>query len=118
MDLFPLRQVDNHRLEVVVGGVPLFRRVQLAIDTTMVFPVGSDRTARRQCAITSGAVLDQPGGPSWFSHTVAPGWWSWVARWGGRWSDETRQFFAGCAAAKARSEPEIMRKSTMLGWLQ
>ena len=39
MDLLPLRQVDNRRLEVVVDGLPLFRGAQLAIDTTMVSPV-------------------------------------------------------------------------------
>ena len=59
MDLLPLRQVDNRRLEVVVDGLPLFRGAQLAIDTTMVSPVRSDGTARRQCAATSGAALDQ-----------------------------------------------------------
>ena len=30
---------------------------------------------------------------------------------GGRWSEESRQFLAGLAATKARSEPEVMRKS-------
>ena len=59
MDLLPLRQVDNRRLEVVVDGLPLFRGAQLAIDTTMVSPVRSDGTARRQCAAVSGAALDQ-----------------------------------------------------------
>ena len=59
MDLLPLRQVDNRRLEVVVDGLPLFRGAQLAIDTTMVSPVSSDGTARRQCAATNGAALDQ-----------------------------------------------------------
>ena len=38
---------------------PLFRGAQLAIDTTMVSPVRSDGMARRQCATTSGAALDQ-----------------------------------------------------------
>ena len=33
MDLLPLRQVDNRRLEVVVDGLPFFRGAQLAIDT-------------------------------------------------------------------------------------
>ena len=59
MDLLPLRQVENRKLEVVVDGLPLFRGAQLAIDTTMVSPVGCDGTARRQCATISGAALDQ-----------------------------------------------------------
>ena len=37
---------------------------------------------------------------------------------GGRWSEESRQFLAGLAATKARSEPEVMRKSTMHSWLR
>ena len=37
---------------------------------------------------------------------------------GGRWSEESRQFLASLAAAKARSEPELMRKSTMFCWLR
>ena len=102
MDLLPLRQVDNRRLEVVVDGLPLFRGAQLAIDTTMVSPVRSDGTARRQCAATSGAALDQ------------------ARRRKERTDPELAQphGLTGPAAAKARSEPEIMRKSMMLCWLR
>ena len=112
MDLLPLRQVDNRRLEFVVDG--LFRGAQLAIDTTMVSPVRSDGTASRQCATTSGAALDQArrrkertypelAQPHGRARLVVLG-----CEVGGRWSDESRQFLTGLA----RSEPEIMRKST------
>ena len=113
-------QVDNRRLEVVVDGLPLFRGAQLAIDTTMVSPVRSDGTARRQCAATSREQFwTKPGGGR--SALTRAGSASRRARLvvlgcevGGRWSEETRQFLTGLVAAKARSEPEIMRKSTML----
>ena len=94
----------HRRLEVVVDGLPLFRGPQLAIDT-MVFPVRSDGTARRQCATTSGArrrkertypELSQPHGRARFG-----------LRGGG-----TLVRDALLAAAKARSEP------TMLCWLR
>ena len=124
MDLLPFRQVDNRRLEVVVNGLPLFRRAQLAIDTTMVSPVGSDGTPRRQCATTSGAALDQARRRKERTYpelVQPPGRARLVVlgcEVGGRWSDESRQFLAGLAAAKARSEPKIMKKSTMLCWFR
>ena len=124
MDLLPLRHLDNRRLEVVVDGLPLFRGAQLAIDTTMVSAVRSDGTARRQCATTSGAALDQArrrqertcpelAQPHGRARLVVLG-----CEVGGRWSEESRQFLAGLAATKARSEPEVMRKSTMHSWLR
>ena len=123
MDLLPLRQVDNRRLEVVVDGLPLFRGAQLAIDTTMVSPVRSDGTAGRQCATVSGAALDQArrrkertypelAQQHGRARLVVLG-----CDVGGRWSEESRQFLASHEAAKARSEPELMRKSTMFCWL-
>ena len=124
MDLLPLRHLDNRRLEVVVDGLTLFRGAQLAIDTTMVSAVRSDGTARRQCATTSGAALDQArrrkertypefAQPHGRARLVVLG-----CEVGRRWSEESRQFLAGLAATKARSEPEVMRKSTMHSWLR
>ena len=113
-DLLPLDHLDNRRLEVVVDGLPLFRGAQLAIDTTMVSAVRSDGTARRQCATTSGAALDQArrrqertypelAQPHGRARLVVLG-----CEVGRRWSEESRQFLAELAATKARSEPEVM----------
>ena len=117
MDHLPLRQVDNRRLEVVVDGLPLVWGAQLAIDTTMVSPVRSNGTARRQCATVSGAALDQARRRKERQHgrarLVVLG-----CEVGGRWSEESRQFLASLAAGKARSEPELMRKCTMFCWLR
>ena len=86
--------------------------------TTMVSPVRSDGT-RRQCATVSGAALDQAR--RWKERTYPE-----LAQQhgrarlvvlgcdvGGRWSEESWKFLAPLAAAKAKSEPEPMRKSTM-----
>ena len=112
MDLLPLRQVDNRRLEVVVDGLPLFRGAQLAIDTTMVSPVRSDGTARRQCAATSGGSFG-PSQEAEKAHLPRTGSASrsrpvgGLGLRGGRTLvEETRQFLTGLAAAKARSEPK------------
>ena len=110
---------------MVVDGLPLFREAQLAIDTTMmVSAIRSDGTARRQCATTSGVALDQArrrkertypelAQPHGRARLVVLG-----CEVGGRWSEESRQFLAGLAATEARSEPEVMRKSTMHSWLR
>ena len=47
LDLPPRAGADNHRLEVVADGLPLFHGAQLAIDATW------------QCAITDGAAMAQ-----------------------------------------------------------
>ena len=76
---------------------------QLAIDTTMVSPVRSDGTVRRQCTATSGAALDQARRQKERTYTE-------LAQPHGR--------ARLVAAAKARCEPEVMRKSTMLSWIR
>ena len=88
------------------------------------FPLGATGKARRQCATTSGADLDQARRRkerTYFELVQPHGRARLVVlgcEVGGRWSDESRQFLTGLAAAKARSEPEIMKKSTMLCWLR
>ena len=63
MDLLPLRQVDNRRLEVVVER---FRGAQQSAEQPWTKRGGG----------RSGLT------PSWRSSTVVPGWWFWAARWG------------------------------------
>ena len=43
LDLVPQGRPDSRRLEVVAGGLPLFHGAQLAIDTTLVSPVGQTK---------------------------------------------------------------------------
>ena len=124
MDLLPLRQVENRRLEVVVHGLPLFRGAQLAIDTTMVSPIRRDGTARRQCASTNGAALLQARRRKERTYpelAVAMGRARLVVlscEVGGRWSTEVSSFLSALAEAKARCEPEVVRNSAMVAWLR
>ena len=46
--MFDIR--DGRRLEVVADGLPLFGRAQLAVDTTLVYPLHCDDTAHRGAA--------------------------------------------------------------------
>ena len=113
----PLRQVHNRRLEVVVDGLPLFLGAQ-PIDTTVVSQIRRDGTARRQCTTVSGAFFGS-NQKAQGAHPPRVGaearscpFGGSRLRSGGRLSEESRQFLASLAAAKARCEPEIMMKST------
>ena len=57
MDLVPQGRQDSRRLEVVADGLPLFHGAQLAIDTTLVSPVGRDGLPRPRCVREDGAAL-------------------------------------------------------------
>ena len=54
LDLVPQGRPDSCRLEVVADGLPLFHGAQLAINTTLVSPVGRDGLPR--CAKEDGAA--------------------------------------------------------------
>ena len=122
MDFLPLRHLDNRRFDVVVDGLPLFQGTQLAIDTTMVSPVRSDGDG---AATTNGAALDQARrtqradlprvGSATRSRSVGA---LWVAKWGDVGPRSLANSWQNLRATKARSEPEIIRKSTMLSWLR
>ena len=58
MDLRLPNFIDSRRLEVVADGLPLFGGVQLAVDSTLVFPLHCDGTARRHTANVDVAVLE------------------------------------------------------------
>ena len=109
----PLGGVDGRRLEVVVEGLPVFHGAQLAIDTTLVFPLRADGVPHRQCATSDGAALQavrrrkertcpELSGTQGRARLVVL-----AAEVGGRWSEETRCFISLLARAKVRSLPKI-----------
>ena len=57
LDLGVPSAADNRRLEVVVDGLPLFRGVHLAVDTTLVSALKGDGVPRRGPANRDGVVL-------------------------------------------------------------
>ena len=56
LDMVPQGRPDSRRLEVVADGLPLFHGAQLAIDTTLVSPVGRDGLPRPRCSREDGAA--------------------------------------------------------------
>ena len=54
---------DGRRLEVVVDGLPLFGGVQLAMDTTLVFPLHSNGLAWRGAGDRDGVVFPRSPPP-------------------------------------------------------
>ena len=49
--------LDGRRIEVIVDGLSLWHRAQLAVDSTVVSHLHGDGTARRHAATTSGVAL-------------------------------------------------------------
>ena len=80
---------DGRRLEVVVDGLPLFGGVQLAIDTTLVFPLHSNGAASWGAGDRDGVVLEtarrrkeRTYQNSFTAATTGRVWWCWRRRWG------------------------------------
>ena len=121
LDLAP-NAVDGRRLEVVVGGLPLFGGAQLAIDTTMVCSLHSNGQPRRRAGVENGVVLAvarqrkertyaELVGPNARARLVVLG-----VEVGGRWSEETRCFLSLLARAKSRGETWLMRRRVEQAW--
>ena len=50
---------DARRIEVVANGLPIWRGVQVAVDTTLVSPVQRSGQARAGCEAVPGLALQQ-----------------------------------------------------------
>ena len=98
MDLHEFNQLDGRRLEVVVGGLPLWNGAQLAIDTTMVSPVRSEGTARAGTASINGKASDVARARKARRYPELSGEHGWArllvlgTEVGGRWSTEAATF--------------------------
>ena len=101
---------DNRRLEVVVDGLPLFRGMQLAVDTTLVSALKGDGEPRRGAAERDGVPLRDArrNRERTYPELVGPGAWPRLVvlalEVGGKWS-EAKTFIQLLAKARARSEP-------------
>ena len=115
---------DARRLEIVVDGLTIFDGAQLAIDTTMVFPLQRDGTARRRAADHNGAALDDARRrkertyPELVRERGRARLVVLGAEVGGRWSAETAEFLAALSKAKAESAPENVRDEVRRAWLR
>ena len=59
LDLLPLQHADARRLEVVADGLPLCHGAQIAVDTTLVYPLRRNSTPHSRCAWEDGAASRQ-----------------------------------------------------------
>ena len=122
MDLRAPNVHDGRRLEVVADGLPLFGGVQLAVDTTLVFPLHCDGTARRHTATVDGVALREARRRKELTYPelVAPRARGRLVVWAGevnsRWSEVTRVFLSLLAKARARSETPVMRRRVEQAW--
>ena len=107
MDVETQNVLDARRLEVVVDGLPVRWRAQVAIDTTMVCALHRDGTPRRGAATHDGVA--PPSGTE-EERTHIPdrvdgrSLWFVALEVGGRWSEETRAFVSALGIARARHE--------------
>ncbi len=114
---------DNRQIEVVANGLPLWHGAQLAVDATLVCPVGRDGRPRPRGDIIPGLALQEAARkkredtyPEFLasnrSRLVVFG-----LEVGGRWDKEALDFLRGLARAKARALPQWLRASATLGFL-
>ena len=108
---------DDRRLEVVVDGLPLFGGAQLAVDATLVCAQRRDGSARPHATTTDGAVVTAARALKCRTYPELVAGRGDRARLvvlagevDGRWSRETWSFLTLLAAARARSEPPVLRR--------
>ena len=109
--------LDHRTIEVLANGLPLFHGAQLAVETTLVSPVGRDGTARVQAHLIRGAALtaaEQRKRRYVYPelHTAARCRLVIIAlEIGGRWSEEAADFIRRAASARARGDPVSLRRA-------
>ena len=110
-------------LEFWSFGLPLFGRLQLAVDTTLVCALRSDGTRHSGAAEADGVVLsrERRRKEQRYPELVGPGSRARlvvlaVEEVGGRWSAETRTFVAQLAKAKVQQEPHLLQKRAEQAW--
>ena len=109
LDFLPHDRVDNRRLEVVADGFPLHGGAQLAIDTTLVSPLGEDGSVKRCVDRTDAAVLVEAGRRRERTYPELAGVGGraklvvLAAEVAGRRSQESRQFLISLTSANVLS---------------
>ena len=107
----------QRRIEVIAEGLPAFHGAQLAVDTTLVFPLRADGVPhRRGCADESGAALEAARSRKdpHISRTLREEWsrqvwWFSQARSEAGFSEEALSFLRTLARAKVRPIPTPLR---------
>ena len=122
LNIGPAGVTDGRRIEVIANGLPLFKGAQLAIDTTIVCPVGRDGTAHARAADVDGISLEQARARKErrYPELIGIGGRAklvvFALETGGRWSDEAWRFIHLLSKARARSDPKMLQKQAAIGW--
>ena len=122
LNLAAPRPNDGVRIKVIVNGLPLFHGAQLAVDTTIVSAVKRDGTPRPRAAHTDSVAIDHARRLKERTYPELSGEHGrarlvvFAMEVGGRWSSEAYSFVRQLAEAKARGEPELLRKVVTRAW--
>ena len=112
---------DGRQIEVVASGLPVCNGVPIAVDVTLVSPVGADGTAHRGAALRPGTCFrpaekrkaqtypELVGSSRLRLVTVA-------TEIGGRVNAGGRALLEAAAHARARGEPAPLRKAAAHRW--
>ena len=115
---------DERRLEVVVSGLPLHHGAQVAVDATLVSPVGRSGKAHAKTHWLDGAALARAARKKQ-EETYPELLHSRRCRLlvagqevGGRWNEEAYDFVLALAQHKAESSPAGLRGSAVHSWVR
>ena len=113
---------DDHRIEVIANGLPLWGGAQLAVDTTLVSALDSSGQPRRQQRSTTGAALRiaRRAKERTYPELLRAERCRLVVlgiELGGRWSSEAAQFVRMLARSRARSAPHVLRSGATAAYV-
>ena len=116
LNLPSLLAEDGRRVEVIVDVLPLFHGAQLAVDTTLVSALRRDGRPQHRAADVDGAAscvarrtktrtYPELSGDGGRARLVVL-----ALEVGGRWSHEAWSFVRCLSFARAREEPDVLRR--------
>ena len=103
----------------MASALPVWHGAQVAIDTTLVSPIGRDGQPRGRSAREAGGVLEQAARrkrETTYPELLAARRCRLVVfgvEVGGRWNGEARELLRALARAKARERPQWLRASAV-----
>ena len=115
---------DARCIEILASALPVWHGAQVAIDTTLVSPIGKDGQPRGRSAREAGGVLEQAARrkrETTYPELLAARRCRLVVfgvEVGGRWNGEARELLRALARAKARERPQWLRASAVQAFHQ
>ena len=115
---------DARQIEVMANGLPLWHGSQLAVDTTLVSPLGREGQVRGQADTVPGCTVQEAGRrkrTQVYPEFVGSQRCRLVVfglEVGGRWADEAASFIHQLARSRARSLPAWAQAAATAAWAQ